>query len=230
MLSSRIVLASSLFSGSDISRLLADTQTSSLRSQQAIVDVVSRGAGAWPRRSSPFRSPSCSSPSRRKLRESGSFREACALQLPGFELCSQGFEGGFSEIGVLSFVCHREVSRGSLGGLGVMGGRSVGCGGPVLRLQDPFSCPSFSLDGSDSPSQLFSNVHPGNRVERCSDRLDCEGSSCTHSFNSGLLQPVVCYPQSHCGLAPGYRSLAPKPLGSCLSFSHGDGSVGASVS
>ena len=66
MLSSLIALASSLFSDSDISRLLADTQTSSsLRSQQALVDVVSRGAGARSRRSSPFRSPSRSSASHR---------------------------------------------------------------------------------------------------------------------------------------------------------------------
>ena len=73
MLSSSIVLASSLFSDSDISRLLADTQTlSSLRSQQALVDVVSRGSGARSRRSSPFRSPSRSSPSRRRRWESDS--------------------------------------------------------------------------------------------------------------------------------------------------------------
>ena len=72
MLSSPVVLASSLFSDSDVSRLLADTQTSSsLRSQQALVDVVSRGTGAWSHRSSPFCSPSRSSPSRHRRRESG---------------------------------------------------------------------------------------------------------------------------------------------------------------
>ena len=77
MLSSPLVLASSLFSDSDISRLFSDTQTSSsLRSQQAFVDVVSRGAGAWSRRSSPFRSPSKSSPSWRKRREFGSLARA----------------------------------------------------------------------------------------------------------------------------------------------------------
>ena len=106
----------------------------------------------------------------------------------------------------------------------------MGCGGPALRLQDPFSCSSFSLDGSVSPSQLFPDVHQGNHVERWSDRLDCEGNCRTCSFDSGLLQPAVCYPQSHRGLAPGHRSLVSQPLGSCLSFSHGDGSVGASVS
>ena len=60
------MLSSSLFSDSDVQCLLEDTQmSSSLRSQQALVEVASRGAGA--RRSSPFRCPA-----RRKRRESGS--------------------------------------------------------------------------------------------------------------------------------------------------------------
>ena len=73
MLSSPVVLASSLFADSYVSWLLADTQTSSsLRSQQALVEVASRGAGARSRRSSPHCSPSRSSPSSRRRRESGS--------------------------------------------------------------------------------------------------------------------------------------------------------------
>ena len=67
------MLASSLFSDSDVSQLLADTQTSlSLGSQQALVDVVTRGTGARSRCSSPYRSLSRLSPSRRQRRESGS--------------------------------------------------------------------------------------------------------------------------------------------------------------
>ena len=127
-------------------------------------------------------------------------------------------------MGVLSFVRHRGClgdrweTRESLGDLGKLGARSVGRGGPALRLQDPFSCSSFSLDDSDPPSQLFPDVHQGNRVDRCSDRLDCEGSCRTCSVDSGLLQTVVCYPQSHRGLTPGYRSLASQLLGACLIF------------
>ena len=69
----RAMLSSSRFSYSDVQRWLEDTQTSSsLRSQQALVEVASRGAGARSRRSSPFRSPSRSSSARRKRRESGS--------------------------------------------------------------------------------------------------------------------------------------------------------------
>ena len=59
MLASPLVCADTLFAESDIARLLSDTQTSpSLRSQQALVDVASRGSGARRRRFSPVRSPS----------------------------------------------------------------------------------------------------------------------------------------------------------------------------
>ena len=131
---------------------------------------------------------------------------------------------------VLSFVRHRRVSRGLLGDLGILGSQPVGRGGPPLRLQDPLLCSSFSLDGSDPPSQLFPVVHQGNCVERRSVRLGCEESCRICSFDSGLLQPTVCYPEGHRGLAPGYRSPAPQPLRGGLSFSHGDNKVSSPVS
>ena len=72
MLAAPLVCADSLFAESNIARLLADTQTSSsLRLQQALVDVASRGSGVRRRRSSPARSLSRSSACRRR-RESGS--------------------------------------------------------------------------------------------------------------------------------------------------------------
>ena len=73
MMAAPLVCADSLFLESDISRLLSDSQTSSsLRSQQALVDVASNRSGPWRRRFSPACSPSRSSPSRRRRRESGS--------------------------------------------------------------------------------------------------------------------------------------------------------------
>ena len=72
MLAALAVCTDFLFAEADVSRLLSDTQTSSsLRSQQALVDVASRLTGARPRRSSPRRSPARPSLSRRR-RESGS--------------------------------------------------------------------------------------------------------------------------------------------------------------
>ena len=73
MLAALAVCLDFLFAEADVSRLLSNTQTSSsLRSQQALVDVASRSAGAHLRCSSPRRSPARQSPSRRRCRESGS--------------------------------------------------------------------------------------------------------------------------------------------------------------
>ena len=73
MMAAPLVCADSLFLESVISHLLSDTQTSSsLRSQQALVDVASNHSGARRRRFSPARSPSRSLPSRHRHRESGS--------------------------------------------------------------------------------------------------------------------------------------------------------------
>ena len=73
MLAAPVVGATSVFAESDVACLLADTQTSSsLRSQQAMVDVASRGSGARRRRSSPYRSPARTYPARRHRRSSGS--------------------------------------------------------------------------------------------------------------------------------------------------------------
>ena len=72
MLAAPVVCLDFLFAAADVARPLSDTQTSSsLRSQQALVDVASRSVGARPRRSSPLRSPARQSPGRRR-RESGS--------------------------------------------------------------------------------------------------------------------------------------------------------------
>ena len=73
MLAAPAVCTDFLFAEADVSCLLLDTQTSSsLWSQQALVDVASRSAGARPRCSSPRRSPARQSPSGRRRRESGS--------------------------------------------------------------------------------------------------------------------------------------------------------------
>ena len=72
MLEASAVCSDILFAEADVARLLSDTQTSSsLRSQQALVDVASRSAGSRPRRSSPRRSPARQSLGRRR-RDSGS--------------------------------------------------------------------------------------------------------------------------------------------------------------
>ena len=73
MLSATALCADFFFSEADVARLLSDAQTSSsLRSQQALVDVASHSAGSRLRGCSPRHSPARQSPSRRHRRESGS--------------------------------------------------------------------------------------------------------------------------------------------------------------
>ena len=72
MLALPVVGATSLFAEADVARLLADTQTSSLRSQQALVDVASQGSGARRRCFSPSRSPARTSPACRRSSDSPS--------------------------------------------------------------------------------------------------------------------------------------------------------------
>ena len=73
MMAASIICADSWFLEWDISHLLSDTQTSSsLQSQQALVDVISNRSGPRRRRFSPTRSPARPSPSRDCCRDSGS--------------------------------------------------------------------------------------------------------------------------------------------------------------
>ena len=93
MLAAPVVCADSLFAEADVARLLADTQTSSsLRSQQALVDVASRSSGVRRRRSSPFRSPARSSPARRRRRNSGS--PSCQNKRVCFDSPAPSLRGG----------------------------------------------------------------------------------------------------------------------------------------
>ena len=72
MLAAPAVCSDFLFAEADVACLFSDTQTSSsLRSQQALVDVASRSTGTRPRCSSPRRSPARQSLGHRR-RESGS--------------------------------------------------------------------------------------------------------------------------------------------------------------
>ena len=93
----------------------------------------------------------------------------------------------------------------------------------------PFHVIPF-LSSSDTPSELFPIVHPGNGVECCGSRSAGEGSSRASSFFPRLLQSPFRYPQGHRGLAPSDRPLLPQPFCASLPFSHGDGSVGSPVS
>ena len=106
----------------------------------------------------------------------------------------------------------------------------MGCRSPSVRLPSSIPCPPISFTGSDTPSQLFSQVHQGDCVGRCSGKSPRERSSRASSFGPGLLQSPLCHPQSHWGLEACDRSLTPQPVRPGLQVSHGDCGVGSPIS
>ena len=130
----------------------------------------------------------------------------------------------------MSFVRNRGVSRVTVAGLGILGSRSLGCGGPEVRLQDPLSCSSGPFSCSDTSSELLPVVHQGFGVVRCGSRSAGKEGCRASSFFPRLLQSPVCYPQGHRGLAAVDRPFTPQLFCASLLFSHRDCSVGSPVS
>ena len=103
-------------------------------------------------------------------------------------------------------------------------------GGPTVRLPYFFPGDSPFFQCPHSPSQLLSIFHQGISSECCGSGSSRERGNRTCSPFSRLLQPPVCYPQSHQGLAAGDRPLPSQPLCSSLPFPYGDSAVGPPVS
>ena len=117
-----------------------------------------------------------------------------------------------------------------LEGVGVLGCRPLGCGGPAVRLPCSFPGDSLSFQCPHSPSQLLPVFHQGIGSECCGSGSSRERGNRTCSSFSRLLQLPVCYPQSHRGLAARDRPLPSQPLCSSLPFPYGDSAVSLPVS
>ena len=100
----------------------------------------------------------------------------------------------------------RGVSRGALGGLGVLGSRCLGSPGSPLRVLGPFSFATPSLSCSDPPSQLQPPFHQGAGFVRCCVRLGGEGGHRDRTSFPWVLQSPLCHSQSHRGLAISHAS------------------------
>ena len=130
----------------------------------------------------------------------------------------------------MSFARDRGVFESALEGVGVLGCRPLGCGGPAVRLPSSFPCDSSSFQCAHSPSQLRPVFHQGIGSDRCGGGSAREGSNQTCSPFSRLLQPPLCHPQSHRGLEACHQPLPSQPVCSSHPFSHGDSTVGPPVS
>ena len=126
----------------------------------------------------------------------------------------------------MSFAHNRGLFGEPLEGVGVLGCRPLSYGGPTVCS---FSGDSPSFQCPHSPSQLLSVFHQGIGFECCGSVPLLERSDRTCSSFSRLLQPPVCYPQGHRGLAAGDRPLPSQLLCSSLPCPYGDATVGPPI-
>ena len=109
-------------------------------------------------------------------------------------------------------------SCGTLGSLGVVGRRCLGCAGSTLRVSGPFSFAAPSLSCSAPLTELQPQIHPGAGSYRRGVRPGCKGG-----YRAGSSFPgIFCDSQGHRRVAAGDRSLEPQRLGGCLPLPHGD--------
>ena len=208
LLAAPTVCSDFLFAEADVARLLSDTQTSSLRSQQALVDYASCFAGARPCRSSPRCSPAHQSPGHRR-RESGSptrSSKRVRFDSPAPSSALKSSKRGFRRYGS----CPSPVIRGCLGQHWRLW-ESWGADRWVVEvLWFGYWVPILvtpSLSGVPIPLPSYSTSSIGIGSERCGGGSLHEGSNRTGSPFSWLVQPPLCYPKGHRGLAACNRPL-----------------------
>ena len=127
----------------------------------------------------------------------------------------------FASMGYVLRPPSRGVSQ-TIRRFGLPGKLTLGFRSPEVRSPSSFPCPPISFSGSDSSSQLFSQLHQGDCVGWCDCGAPRERSSRASSVRSGILQSPLCHPQGHRGLEVCNRPLMLQPFGPGLQVSHGD--------
>ena len=116
----------------------------------------------------------------------------------------------------------RGVFGFSLGGLGILGRRTLGCPGSRGRVPTTFCLPSSSVSNADSPSELLPHFRQGFSSFCFCERLVDEGCHRTGILGTRFLQPFIRYSEGHGRLAANHRPFSPQPLCPPFSLSHGN--------
>ena len=114
----------------------------------------------------------------------------------------------------------------SLGGLGILECRTLGCPGSQGRIPSTFCLASSSVSNADPPSELLPQFRPGVSSVCFRERLADEGCHRTGILRTRVLHPFICYSEGHRRLAASHRPLSAQPLCSPFSFLHGNPPVG----
>ena len=184
--------------------MLDSTQSSSsLRFQQAMVDMVSRRSGslARPRHASPQRSPP-RSPTCRCRQSSSS--PSCSTKRVRFDSPAPASalksprKPTFSRLGVMSLA----VQGGVLfvlpvGGLGILGRGALGCPGPQGGVFHSFPLLSSFVINSGPPSELLPFFRQGFGSLCGGCRFTVQSSDRISVLGAWLLQPLVCNTEGH---------------------------------
>ena len=123
----------------------------------------------------------------------------------------------------------RGVFNLPVGGLRVLGRRTLGCAGSEDRVFATFCFPSSSFPYTGPPSELIPHFHQGVGSYCSSSGSTGQGCNRTSILGAWLLQPFICYSEGHRLLAACYQSLSPQPLCPTVSISYGDIPVGPPI-
>ena len=229
LLSAPSVFADSLFREEDVAQLLDWTcLSSSLRSQQAMVDMVSRHSSSSARahRPSPRRlalpyAAAVNPPALLPASTSGFVLIRRPLLL--FEIASQV---PFSGLGVMSLAAQgRGLFVLLVGGLGILGRGALGRPGPQGELLPAFPLQASFVINTGPPSELLPIVCEGVSSHCSGSRLTVQRCYRISVLGAWLLQPLLCNTEGHGWLAASHRSFSPQLLCPTISISYGDGSV-----
>ena len=113
----------------------------------------------------------------------------------------------------------------SVGGLGVLGRRTLSSTGSEGGLFVTFRLPSSSFTITGPPSELLPHFRQGVGSYCGSSESSEQGCDRTSILRAWLLQPFVGDSEGHGWLEACYRPLSPQPLCPTVSLSYGDFSV-----
>ena len=99
-----------------------------------------------------------------------------------------------------------------VGGLGILGCRTLGCPGSQGGVFHSFPLPSSFIFNTGPLSELLPVLHQGVGSLCGGSRFTVQGGNRTSVFRAWLLLPLICNAEGHGWLGASHRSFSPQPL------------------
>ena len=117
-----------------------------------------------------------------------------------------------------------------VGGLGILGRRTLGSPGSQGGVLHSFPLPSSFVFDTGPSSELLPVLHQAVGSLCGGSRFTVQSGKRTSVFGAWLLQPLICNIKGHGWLAASHQSFSPQPLRPTISILYGDGTVGPPIS